>query len=308
LIAALLLSFLLGSVPLGSAQQKGLSREVTARLEEVLSGRRVDKGEIQTRGRRDLFSNAVKAVPFVISRNGKGSSVVIQVNQPESTALVVTNHHVVDEPFRDERGRAFVMLLFYDPQLASEPFSRDRVRGCQRPPGDPTAWCKAFQQSLRPAFVVGTDIVRDLALLYVRDVPKDVGHVPPAQVDDVQPGDEVSVVGHPLDLLWSLTTGIVSAVRRQFPTGTPPRVARSTVIQTQTPVNPGNSGGPLLTAAGRMVGVIFGQGVGGRFQGPSHGKLQSEEITIPAAGLNFAIAINEVQNFVSEWEAKVRQR
>jgi S1-C subfamily serine protease len=112
-----------------------------------------------------------------------------------------------------------------------------------------------------------------------------------------------------LELLWSLTTGSVSAVRRGFPTGTPQQSTRSTVIQTQTPVNPGNSGGPLMNEEGRLIGVVFAQGVSNRIKAPSQdGDPRQSDVPIPAAGLNFAIGVNEVQAFVSGLTAKTRQQ
>ena len=66
--------------------------------------------------------------------------------------------------------------------------------------------------------------------------------------------------------------------------------ARGTVIQTQTPVSPGSSGGPLLTAEGYLLGVI----AWGVFK--------------EAQGLNAAIAINEVQEFAREQAKRFQQR
>ncbi|MBI2088064.1 MAG: serine protease [Deltaproteobacteria bacterium] len=305
-LLALLLLILGGSYP-AFGQQVVLGDEVTARLGEVLSGRSMDRGVVQRRGGREIFAKVVRSVPFVISARGVGSSLVFGVNPSDATALVVTNEHVVEQAFHDQRGFRYVMLLFYDPQLASEPFDQGRFRRCLASSSASSAWCEAYQRSLRPGIILGTDVARDLAVLLVPDIPKDISPILPGQLDDVQPGDEVAVIGHPLNLLWSFTNGIVSGIRRQFPTGKPPHVARTTVIQTQTPVNPGNSGGPLLDSKGRVVGVVFGMGVGERIRGPSHGG-PGEEITIPAAGLNFAIAINEVQDFVSEWSQRIRKR
>ena len=81
-----------------------------------------------------------------------------------------------------------------------------------------------------------------------------------------------------------MAQGIVSAVRTKYPMGS----SQGTVIQTQTPIAPGNSGGPLLTPDGRLVGVITWQ-------------LRGEQ------GLNAAVAINEVQGFASEMAAKSRK-
>jgi S1-C subfamily serine protease len=284
--------------------QERIPDSAADRLAEVLSNRKVDRSRIQTRGRADVYQKALSAVPFVISADGSGSSVVIAVK--ESTALVITNHHVVNHPFFNEKGQPFVLLLFYDPVLVNEPFDRERVRNCQRS-RDPGGWCKAFQQSIRPALVLGSDVAKDLALMRVANAPRAMAQIAPGQIDAVKAGDEVIIVGHPLELLWSLTTGSVSAIRRGFPTGTPQQSARSTVIQTQTPVNPGNSGGPLMNEEGRLVGVVFAQAVSNRIRAPSQdGESRPADVPIPAAGLNFAIGVNEVQNFVATLTAKTR--
>jgi S1-C subfamily serine protease len=287
-----------------AAQETRIPDSAAARLAEVLSNRKVDRSGIQTRGRADVYQKALGAVPFVISADGSGSSVVVATK--ESTALITTNHHVVNHPFFNDKGQPFVLLLFYDPVLVNEPFDRERVRNCQRS-RDAGGWCKAFQQSIRPAQVLGSDVAKDLALMRVANVPRDLAQIAPGQIDAVKAGDEVIVVGHPLELLWSLTTGAVSAVRRGFPTGTPQQSARSTVIQTQTPVNPGNSGGPLMNEEGRLIGVVFAQGVSNRIRAPSQdGDPRASDVPIPAAGLNFAIGVNEVQNFVAGLTAKTR--
>lgn len=63
-------------------------------------------------------------------------------------------------------------------------------------------------------------------------------------------GQPVFAIGNPFGLGWSFSSGAISAVREQTWSGTSLRV-----IQTQTPLNPGNSGGGLYDAEGRLVGV-----------------------------------------------------
>ncbi|MBI4237731.1 MAG: serine protease [Deltaproteobacteria bacterium] len=81
-----------------------------------------------------------------------------------------------------------------------------------------------------------------------------VGSFAPIPVGDrsaLERGDPVLILGHPLGLNWSVTQGIISDPEREFP-GIPVRV-----IQTDAPVNPGNSGGPmiLLDREGRVIGT-----------------------------------------------------
>jgi hypothetical protein len=112
------------------AAEEPLTSEAISRMADVLGDRRLappeeTAGGIVTRGTalRDLYRSTVRAVPIVVAEDGTGSSIVVRVNRAESWALVVTNHHVVEKPFRTDKGEPRVLLLFYDPQLAGEPFS-----------------------------------------------------------------------------------------------------------------------------------------------------------------------------------------
>jgi putative serine protease PepD len=104
------------------------------------------------------------------------------------------------------------------------------------------------------ARVIATDPSTDLAVLQV-DLD---GHgVRPLELDrsaQVKVGDQVYAIGNPFGLERSLTAGIVSAVGRQIQS--PNGFTIDNAIQTDAPVNQGNSGGPLLDAAGNAIGVV----------------------------------------------------
>jgi S1-C subfamily serine protease len=107
--------------------------------------------------------------------------------------------------------------------------------------------------STYPAKVVGTDPSSDLAVVQV-SAPSSALH--PLAFDNsggATPGDPVYAIGNPFGLDRTMTAGIVSAVGRdiQAPNG----LTIPNAIQTDAPINHGNSGGPLLDAAGRVVGV-----------------------------------------------------
>jgi S1-C subfamily serine protease len=103
------------------------------------------------------------------------------------------------------------------------------------------------------AHVVGTAPNYDLAVIQVdstRDLP------PPITIgtsNDLKVGQSVFAIGNPFGLDQSLTTGIISALKRHLPTSAGREIAN--VIQTDAAINPGNSGGPLLDSAGRVIGV-----------------------------------------------------
>jgi 2-alkenal reductase len=99
---------------------------------------------------------------------------------------------------------------------------------------------------------------------------------------DLKVGQSVFAIGNPFGLDQSLTTGVVSALKRRMPTAAGREIAD--VIQTDTAINPGNSGGPLLDSAGRLIGV-------------------NTAIISPSgtnAGIGFAIPIDTVNRVVPE--------
>jgi serine protease Do len=83
--------------------------------------------------------------------------------------------------------------------------------------------------------------------------------------DPLRVGQLVIAIGNPFGLNWTVTAGVVSALRRTLPVSRDIQV--NDLIQTDTPINPGNSGGPLVDARGRVVGITtavmpFARGVG----------------------------------------------
>src|SRR5882757_6639937 len=110
----------------------------------------------------------------------------------------------------------------------------------------------ASGQVLR-AQLVGTAPNYDLAVIRVdntRSLP------PPIAIgtsDDLKVGQWVCAIGNPFGLDQTLTTGIISALKRRLPTSAGREITN--VIQTDAAINPGNSGGPLLDSAGRLIGV-----------------------------------------------------
>ena len=102
--------------------------------------------------------------------------------------------------------------------------------------------------------VIGTDPSTDIALVQVDLTGHDVTPVKLGSSADVEVGDPVYAIGNPFRLERTLTAGIVSAVNRDITA--PNKFTINDVIQTDAPVNPGNSGGPLLNASGNVVGVV----------------------------------------------------
>ena len=105
--------------------------------------------------------------------------------------------------------------------------------------------------------VVARDPVLDLALLKVNDPDRTFPVVPMGRSDDVAVGDWVIAVGNPLGLGHTVTHGIISQTGRHLEDevvqAEPGRHVQ--FLQTDTAVNPGSSGGPLITLTGAFVGV-----------------------------------------------------
>ncbi len=129
------------------------------------------------------------------------------------------------------------------------------------------------------ADVVGSDPATDLAVLRLGSEARfpwiDLG-----DSNELRVGDFVIAVGSPLGLTFTVSAGIVSALGRAMRSELAGRAIEG-VIQTDAPLNPGNSGGPLLDADGLVVGV-------------------NTAIVAPAQGLCFAVPSNTASFVASE--------
>lgn len=152
--------------------------------------------------------------------------------------------------------------------------------------------------TLFDAEIVGTDPTTDLAIIKIVDPPADLTPVQFADSDSVEVGQPVMALGNPLGLSDTVTTGIVSAVDRPVTTqgqGSSPfqqgEPVVTNAIQTDAAVNPGNSGGPLVDASGRVIGVNSAiASIGANGAGSQSGSI----------GLGFAIPSTEAQRVAKE--------
>ena len=158
------------------------------------------------------------SVVWVGTELGTGSGIIIEVNGAARTALILTNHHVIE-------GARSIQVLVND----SETYT---------------------------AVIAGADPLRDLALLSIC-CSIDFQSAPFGDASKTLLGTEVVAIGYPLSSVLELlelgggptvTRGIVSAIRDDI-------LFKRRVIQTDTPINPGNSGGPLLTPSGEIIGI-----------------------------------------------------
>jgi len=103
------------------------------------------------------------------------------------------------------------------------------------------------------AEIVGVAPNYDLAVLRIKNARQLPPPVALGSSNDLKVGQLAFAIGNPFGLDQSLTSGIISALKRRLPTSSGREIAN--VIQTDTAINPGNSGGPLLDSAGRLIGV-----------------------------------------------------
>jgi 2-alkenal reductase len=103
------------------------------------------------------------------------------------------------------------------------------------------------------AVIAGTAPNYDVAVITPQGAPQLPPPVAIGTSADLKVGQAAFAIGNPYGLDHSLTTGVISALKRRLPTSGGREVAN--VIQTDAAINPGNSGGPLLDSAGRVVGI-----------------------------------------------------
>ena len=134
------------------------------------------------------------------------------------------------------------------------------------------------------ATVVGADPSTDIAVLRVDLGARALTPLLLGDSDSVRVGDSVVAIGNPFGLARTVTSGIVSALQR--PIQAPNGYTIDHVIQTDAALNHGNSGGPLLNAAGEVVGV--------------NSQIQTGIGSDGNVGIGFAVPINTVKSIASQ--------
>jgi S1-C subfamily serine protease len=201
---------------------------------------------------KNIYSEYSNSIFLIVSRDkndskkgGTGTGSLISRD-----GYIVTNFHVIENNLNG------------DIEIYTKPKSPDRKVGDK--------------------YIAKVELVNpssDLAILKLNNLPKSITPIPIGSYQDIKIGDEVHAIGHPNNLYWSYTKGVVSQIRQNYSWKFSSNQQRSaTLIQTQTPISPGNSGGPLFSPQGKIIGVN----------------------TMKAEGenLNFAVAIDEANKII----------
>ncbi|PIR00338.1 MAG: serine protease [Nitrospinae bacterium CG11_big_fil_rev_8_21_14_0_20_45_15] len=191
-----------------------------------------------------IYQKASKAVALIVGFDrGKESASTGTGSIISEDGLILTNAHVI---YNDEKGRPFDSIrIFLKP---------DRVTGNMK-----NDTSRKFR-----AKVAHYSSPLDLAILKIDDpqFSRSLYLLELSNLTETSIGDPVLAIGHPEQGgLWTLTTGTISSLIEGF-NGTPGK----DVFQTETSINRGNSGGPLIDRHGHLVGVnsmIARQGEGG---------------------------------------------
>jgi HEAT repeat protein len=219
---------------------------------------------------KDIFRHVLKSSTWIINaeRDGSmsmGSGTLID----KKSRLVLTNYHVV---MNHADLVAFFPVFASDGKLVRERNSYlDKVI--------------KKDVDIIHAHVVRSDRGRDLSIIQLDRLPDGVDPLPVAQ-ESVSDGDEVYSIGNPgaqyTGALWVLATGKVRAMyRKKFQPGGYPSIIDCKVLETDSPTNPGDSGGPMVNGNGELVGV-------------------TEGVASLARGISIFVELQEAKDFIEE--------
>ncbi len=151
------------------------------------------------------------------------------------------------------------------------------------------------------AGVIGADAAHDIAEIRIG-----ARNLPVAELSEraLKVGQLVVAVGNPYGLGWTVTSGVVSALNRELPN---PQGGKLTdLIQTDAPINPGSSGGPLVDSQGRVVGITtaivpFAQGLGFAVPTSTAFRILGKFIAPEKTSASPALGLGGTQTRIADW-------
>ena len=191
-----------------------------------------------------VYKMAAPAVALIVTNEGTGSGSIL-----DEEGHILTNWHVVNGYDR--------VAVFFKPEKGIE----------------------LEEKLLYSAKVIKVDQVTDLALLKIENPPINLPTLKLGNIDNLEVGQDVHAIGHPGENFWTYTKGIVSQIRPNYEWAYDTMTKHtSKVIQTQTPINPGSSGSPLLNDNFEVIGI--------------------NSFIREGEGLNFAVSVDVIKEFL----------
>ena len=203
-----------------------------------------------TRGVKEvrIFKNSAPSVVLIVTTMGSGTGALVSKD-----GLVFTNSHVV--------GDAKKVRVYFMPKKAGKYSQNDSVNG----------------------IVVNNNKIVDLALIKLMTTPVGINPLNLAKISSLDIGQNVHAIGHPEGGSdWSYTRGYIGQLLKDYEWEYDDGITHKAnlVIQSQTPITSGNSGGPLLNDSGLIIGVNT---FGGDY-----------------TGANYAVSVEDLRLFLNE--------
>jgi S1-C subfamily serine protease len=219
--AGIAAAVVLGSVLWMSAPPRGITpQQLEAMVQKVLDSQQA----------APTAADAYESIlPSVVHVRGLRSPQIDVEPMPEAqsgtgvvivdTGIILTNLHVV-------HGASQIQVVFHD-GLESE------------------------------AVVIGMQPEHDLAVLQAKTIPDDLAAATLRSTQGLRSGEPVIAVGFPFGIGPSVSAGVISGLAREYQNADGKRILTN-LIQFDAAVNPGNSGGPLITPEGEVIGIVTG--------------------------------------------------
>lgn len=214
-------------------------------------------------GAEEIYEDYSSSVVFIGKEKnnkiiGTGSGFVISNNGLK----IITNWHVIDDA--------------------------DNIRVWLKPEKMVDANYLIYKIDSYNAKVTKVNKTKDLAMLEILGFPNKITPLVFSNFKKIKTGQTSFAIGHPNELLWSFTSGMVSSVRPNYSWKYKGSSHRANVIQTEASINPGNSGGPLFNNSKELIGV--------------------NTFTSEGENLNFAIAVDDVVKFINEKAKPIKKK
>jgi S1-C subfamily serine protease len=208
-------------------------------------GKTIKSESSATRGAVDanLYKTISPSVVLILTKVASGSGSVIS-----NDGLILTNYHVIE----NSKDVTVIFKPLKDTQ-------------------------KIQDSDIKKGRVIKVDQISDLALIKIDGMPQVKNPIKLGDDSDISVGIDVHAIGHPENQNWSYSKGIISQYRANFKWT---EYNQADVIQTQTPISHGSSGGPLLNDQATLIGV-------------------NSFFKKDGQGLNFAVSIGEVKKFIA---------